>query len=126
MFLTLLPSLIREAPEISLFVEKRLRTIYARSFPQINVVNDKYLASVSHSPPYDYQVPLGSICQHRFTSFDKYGCELPSLLSIKLYNLFRERHYDGRPLVGISWRGGGSPKILVRRRCLLNYGSQFI
>ena len=116
MFLTLLPSLIEEAQEISLFVEKRLRTIYARSFPQINVVNDKYLASVSHSPPFDYQVPLGSICQHRFTSFDKYGCELPSLLSDQTFtNLFRERHYDGRPLVGISWQGGGSPKIISQK-----------
>ena len=116
MFLSLLPSLILESQQISLFVEKRLRPIYQRSFPSINIVDEKYLASVSSSLPYDYQAPLGSICQYRFSSFQDYGCSLPTLVSDPAITTeFRDRHFDGRPIVGISWQGGGNPKIISQK-----------
>ena len=28
---------------------------------------------------------------------------------------FRDRHYDGRPLVGISWQGGGKKTIIDQK-----------
>ena len=116
MFLSLLPCLIDESLQISLFVEKRLRPIYQRSFPEINIVDEKYLASVSSSLPFDFQIPLGSICQHRFPTFDDYGNSKSILSTDRIVtNEFRKRHYDGRPLVGISWQGGGNPKIISQK-----------
>ena len=122
MFLSLLPSLIVESQQISLFVEKRLRSIYERSFPSINVVDENYLSSLSTPLPYDYQVPLGSICQHRFRSFENYGSIEPNLSTEpSITDVFRKRHYDGRPLVGISWQGGGNQKIISQKTLPLKF-----
>ena len=57
---------------------------------------------------FDFQSPLGSICQYRFTDLTDYGPQRHFLKPDSVHtNRLRQRYYDGRPLVGISWQGGG-------------------
>lgn len=121
MFLSLLPRLLREANHVSLFVEKRLRDIYARSFPSLSIATELSLSDTKNSAShFDYQCPLGSICKHRFTEISDYGFDSPILKSVpKWTSRFRNRHFDGRPLVGISWQGGGSKKVISQKSIIL-------
>jgi hypothetical protein len=121
MFLTLLPSLLRESNQVALFVETRLRNIYARAFPNLSIVTDSSLAQIKNpSSVFDLQCPLGSICKYRFTSFSDYGFHSPILQSVPKWTAkFRKRHFDGRPLVGISWQGGGSKKVISQKSIAL-------
>ena len=61
---------------------------------------------------YDYQSPLGSVCQYRFCNIQDYGQSLPILkadqvlaadLRAKYLNCFS----NAKRVIGISWRGGG-------------------
>ena len=123
MFLSLLPSLISEAKCIYLYVEPRLRPIYARSFPSIKVVDEAFFADFKTlDNVLDYQIPLGSVCQYRFCNASNYSPQSPVLVSSSSpTNNFRKRHYDGRPLVGISWQGGGQKKIIDQKTLPLRF-----
>jgi len=118
MFLSLLPSLIKEADHIYLYIEHRLRSIYSRSFPEkVTLLSENDLINFSSSGLHiDYQIPAGSICQYRFTKFSDYSHKNPVLTSNRAKTqIFRERHFDGRPLVGISWQGGGKKNIIDQK-----------
>ena len=128
MFLSLLPSLLIEAKQIYLYVEPRLRPIYSRSFPALKVVDEAFFAD-SHmlNNIIDYQIPLGSICQYRFPNTSSYSTHSQILLSdSSVTNTFRKRHYDGRPLVGISWQGGGQKKIIDQKTIPLRFWKSII
>ena len=60
------------------------------------------------SDEFDLQSPLGSICQYRFTELSDYGPRTPFLKpDTDEVSRIRSRYTDGRPLIGISWQGGG-------------------
>ena len=62
---------------------------------------------------FDFQTPIGSICGYRFSSISDYGSSDYKLLSsASLTRQLRDRYFDGRPLVGISWQGGGKERII--------------
>ena len=73
-FLTLIPDIIEEAAKTSILVSDRLFAIYCRSFDQY-VQSGKLdifcFRDVQHGKLkkefFDFQTPLGSICQYRFT-----------------------------------------------------------
>ena len=117
MFFTLIPALVSEGCTVSIYVEERLRSIYKRSMPSVNILDEAQISTLyNHQLPFDYQVPAGSICQYRFTEFSAYPKHTPLLLSMpSLTKRFRDRHYDGRPLVGISWQGGGKKNIIDQK-----------
>ena len=88
-FLTLLPALSVNA-KISILLNDRLVPIYQRTFKEsglcdnINVVSFSDIRSNNISPSsFDYQSPLGSICQYRFTHPSHYGKTNPFLVSNK-------------------------------------------
>ena len=109
MFATLIPRLQREGAKITLFPGDRLVSIYKRSLPDINVLSSKDLPEAHQKPSnFDFQSPLGSICQYRFHQFSDYGPCRSFLKADPIQTAeLRERYSDGRPLVGISWQGGG-------------------
>lgn len=117
MFLTLVPTLVSEALSVSILVSERLRKIYQRSFgSQLNVITHKDIkkGTISYEM-FDYQCPLGSICQHRFTSVDQYSPVTPLLTpNVSRRDQLRSEYFRVGPktasrLIGISWKGGGKP-----------------
>jgi len=119
MFLSLVPSLLEEADSIGILMCDRLLPIYRRSMMELGFGERLKIWSYSDSKSgtlrpetYDLQSPIGSICQHRFTSVNHYARHTP-LLKAKAQRVeqFRREYLkQGQPaerLIGISWQGGG-------------------
>ena len=109
MFASLIPKLQKEGAKITLLPGDRLLKIYRRSLPDIDVIStDDLLKNRWEAKDFDLQSPLGSICQYRFTDLTDYApCQNLLKPDFQQTNDFRKRYQDGRPLVGISWQGGG-------------------
>ena len=109
MFATLIPRLQKEGAQVALFPGDRLISIYRRSLPGVSVLSPKDLQQ-GHckASDFDFQSPLGSICQYRFHHLTDYGPCRSFLKADPVQTAeLRERYSDGRPLIGISWQGGG-------------------
>ena len=109
MFATLIPRLQKEGAHISLLPGDRLISIYKRSLPEIKVLSSNDLLNGRcTASDFDLQSPLGSICQYRFHHLADYGPKSAFLKADPVQTAqLRQRYSDGRPLVGISWQGGG-------------------
>lgn|GEM_PF-3183600 len=129
MFLTLLPTLQKEADHIGIMLADRLLPIYKRSLA-MHGLNDGSVAIWSYSDAkdgsltcdsYDFQSPLGSICQHRFSDLQSYAPRTPILVAKKVRSdSLRKEYLDAfdKPverLVGISWQGGGSANRIAEK-----------
>ncbi len=129
MFLTLLPTLQKEADHIGIMLADRLLPIYKRSLA-MHGLNDGSVAIWSYSDAkdgsltcdsYDFQSPLGSICQHRFSDLQSYAPRTPILVAKKVRSdSLRNEYLDAldKPverLVGISWQGGGSANRIAEK-----------
>ena len=109
MFTTLIPKLLEEGAKITLLPGDRLLKIYERSLPNVQVISANDLLMYRLKPKdFDLQSPLGSVCQYRFTDLRDYGDRRHFLQADPgQTKKLRQAYYDGRPLVGISWQGGG-------------------
>ena len=109
MFATLIPRLQKEGAQIALHPGDRLISIYKRSLPEIKVLSsDDLLKERFRASDFDLQSPLGSICQYRFHKLTDYGPKSSFLKADPVQTAqLRQRYSDGRPLIGISWQGGG-------------------
>lgn len=112
MFATLIPRLQDEGAQIVLLPGDRLVNIYKRSLPDITVLSKDDLQEGDwKASEFDFQSPLGSICQYRFHQLADYGPKTTFLKADPSQTAkLRRRYSDGRPLVGISWQGGGTAK----------------
>ena len=117
MFATLIPQLQNEGAQIALFPGDRLLKIYKRSLPDVTVISSKeLLEGYWKASDFDLQSPLGSICQHRFHKLSDYGpCSRFLRDDPILTAQLRQRYSDGRPLVGISWQGGGKANRIAMK-----------
>ncbi len=118
MFITCVPTLIREGAIISLVVPQRLKDIYTRSLTQCKVLGEKDMREEEAPLPeeYDLQCPLGSILQFRFTSLEDYGQDAALLKpNSQRVKILRERYGADKPLIGISWQGGGKGKRIDQK-----------
>ena len=121
MFASLLPKIVSEGAKIFLCPPDRLLDIYRRSFEGINIVSFDELKNkkVLHKI-FDFQTPIGSICRYRFPDRQDYGLSNYKLLpNYTLTQELRSRYYDGRPLVGISWQGGGKDRVMNHKSVFL-------
>lgn len=119
MFLTLAPRLLDETRHLGLYVSPRLEAIYQRSFAE-EIRQNRVSIFTKHdlnngrlqSSMFDRQIPLGSICQHRFVDVANYSPRVPVLVADRqLADQLRREYLDHnntpKRLVGVSWRGGG-------------------
>ena len=137
-FLTLLPGLIAEAQHVGLLLNNRLIPIYNRSlasYIQSNCLTIYSFDDVLHDrlkpSDYNFQSPIGSICQYRFTDIHQYGCYSPVLSPSKsLVRQFREKYLsfpgNAKLLVGISWRGGGTGDRIKEKSLDINMFAQML
>lgn len=126
MFASLLHSILLEARSVSLFLSDRLLDIYRRTYKselisgKLSIFSkDDYHSGRLSSEMFDYQSPLGSICQYRFTSPTDYSPRVPCLipdinLSTDLASRYKNATNNDK-LIGISWRGGGKGTRIAQK-----------
>lgn len=114
MFLTVLPMLAEEGAIVTVTLPERLANIYNRSYPKCRFVSDKEFKTIATQfEDYDYQCPLGSILQYRLKSVGAFRKHCKSYLKAREENvrsLRKKYSSNGKPLLGISWQGGGKGK----------------
>ena len=122
MFATLIPKLQEEGAKITLYPGDRLYSIYKRSLPDVQVVSTTDLIGYScKAEDFDFQSPLGSICQYRFAKLIDYGTTNNFLKADPIQTKkLRQRYDNGKPLIGISWQGGGRADRIPTKSLKLN------
>jgi tetratricopeptide (TPR) repeat protein len=105
MFAGLIPDAIRRGNRITLDCDRRLLPLFARSFPEIEVVSSCSLAE-AHSARFAAQSPTGSLpgifraCESAFSATTS-----PYLKADpEERQQFRACYNDGRRLVGVAWQ----------------------
>lgn len=112
MFLQLLPQLLRRPISITLVVQPRLQPIYARSFPDLRVLAHEEAEHNLSADDLDLQCPVGSLPQHLLREWVQEGCHQTTLRCDekqrrRLRRTYRQGLDRNKPLIGISWSGGG-------------------
>lgn len=117
MFLTLVPTLAKEAAQVDLVLGNRLSPIYSRSLESlVNILSHEQISKGEvEAKDYDFQSALGSICQYRFTDISAYAPKVPMIHVVQEEVAQLRRSYIeklGAPadakLIGISWSGGAT------------------
>ncbi len=112
MFASCIPDVLPLVGECVLECDPRLRALFARSFPNVQIVSRPISRNPSTGkvePSVDAQIPIGSlphITRHNIESFPKQTSYLiPDPVRVEAW---RKRFQNlGKPIViGISWRGG--------------------
>lgn len=112
MFLQLLPELFRRDIKLTLVLPDRLEPIYARTFPQCRVISHEDAESSLSPDDVDFQCPVGSLPQYILSDWVESG-NPQTKLSVdaarrdRLRRTYRKGMRRDRPLIGISWSGGG-------------------
>ena len=119
MFLTLAPRLLEETSHLGIYLSPRLEAIYRRSFADeikqqrisIYTRND-VLSGRLRACEFDSQIPIGSICQHRFVHIDDYAPRVPILVAdehaaSRMRSEYLAVNQTPKCLIGVSWQGGG-------------------
>lgn len=118
MFLTLISTLVEEAAHVGVVVCGRLLAIYRRSFEnwiatgRVSIWSHDDVSKGLLTPTaYDYQSPVGSVCQYRFDRVEKFAPKVPVLIADQdKSSRFRDNEclaVERSLRIGISWRGGG-------------------
>lgn len=112
MFLQLLPELLKKELDIILVVPSRLEPIYARSFKQCRVLSNEDAEQKLQPSDLDLQCPVGSLPQYLLSDWVASGSPQTELIvQPELRNRLRRSYRKGlertKPLIGISWSGGG-------------------
>ncbi len=118
MFLTLLPSLVEEAAHLGIVLCTRLLPIYRRSCHRwieagkVSIWGHGDLSTGKlTTDAFDFQSPVGSVCQYRFTRIDDFAPKTPILIADQgralAYSLKASDSGERTLRIGISWRGGG-------------------
>ena len=117
MFATLIPELLKEGCQITFLSGERLEPIYARSYPDINTIKCiQMLHENKGCHQFDYQSPIGSIMQYRFTDINSYGNKPQAIAADEKTKLhYINKYNSNKPLVGISWQGGGKKKRIEQK-----------
>jgi tetratricopeptide (TPR) repeat protein len=110
MFAGLIPDVLRTDNRCILDCEARLRPLFARSFPQVDVVSGHCVSSASQDQAgeleFAAQLPSGSLP----SLFRRSNAEFASTTSPYLFadsvqrERFRANYADGRRVVGLAWQ----------------------
>jgi len=102
----------KEIPKHLLMCEARMKPLLKRSFPDVTLVDPGLLEYISSKTfPISGYLPLGSIMEaYRNNLHDFISARKPYLVvDREKFNHYRSKLKDmakGRPIVGISWKGG--------------------
>ena len=98
--------------QVTLALDKRIVPIYQRSIPKAIIMSVEELVKDSNSYRFDYQIPIGSICRLINPYESRHEIMQKRLIpnsTIRDRMLNSYHNQIRRPLIGISWQGGGRP-----------------
>jgi tetratricopeptide (TPR) repeat protein len=124
MFGTILPDLLQDCPNIVLEVDHRMVDLFARSFPQIEVMprSMRFIEGMTVKiPGVDLQISIADLAQHYRQSFTDFPQNAYLQADPNKRALWKQRFAElGSGLkVGISWRGGKDVDVGTRRSAKL-------
>ncbi|MCB4389386.1 hypothetical protein [Synechococcus sp. MU1617] len=137
-FMSLIPTILEECSHVGILLSDRLLPIYKRSLVQYISNGSLSLYSfadsrnnILDSGKFDYQTPIGSICQYRFTLPQNYGNHLPCLIANsvevdQLKSTYLDSASSFKSIVGISWRGGGTGSRIKQKSFPIEKFAQLI
>jgi hypothetical protein len=111
MFASLLPDLLERGATCLVKLDARLQPVLGRSMRGLSLIpDDDRAASLVERNAVDYHMPIGSLCRWlrpNLASFPLRSGYLRADAAQRdsFRGRYRER-FGGRPVVGISWRGG--------------------
>ena len=127
-FITLVPTLANESLYVALLVSNRLLPIYKRTFAESISNGSLDVFSLDHvskgeldASNFDYQSPLGSVCQYRFTHRKLFPQKPPILIPQSTITEKLRKKYllssKTKPsmIIGLSWRGGGTKERMGQK-----------
>ena len=127
MFASCLPDLVKTVPEVVLACNERLRRLFSRSFPHVNVVagmgrEEDEAAWLARLPKVDAWLGTGSLPRH----FRPDAASFPRQHAFLVADEARVQAWKARYemlgtglTVGISWRGGNKPHVRALRSIAL-------
>ncbi|MGH6932797.1 MAG: hypothetical protein ACREEE_10250 [Dongiaceae bacterium] len=119
MFAKAVPTLLEQSGNCVLEVEPRLVSLFARSFPTAEaVVSSQNPGDLVSRRGFDAQTSIGSLCRWLLPDpadavFERGYLRPDQALADQLREHYRES-FGGRPLIGVSWRGGTGKKKRMR------------
>ncbi|WP_281684048.1 tetratricopeptide repeat protein [Thalassobaculum salexigens] len=117
MFATVLNDIIALAKHVYIEVTPRLVPLFQRSFPQATVYDYRERVDFEKRTDIDYYVPIGSLGRYARRSTEMFGRNRPHLhVDPSAAQELRRRYVaaaNGRPIIGIGWRGGS---VALRRQ----------
>jgi len=120
MFASCIPDLQRRAGRIILECSPRLSPLFQRSFPDAvvqSVEPANSVTAVEYGDEADFYIPIGSLPRYLRKSLDEFPRQVYLLADPEKVRMWQARYRDpGDGIkVGISWRGGGIPRIRKKR-----------
>lgn len=117
MFATVLNDIIALAKHVYIEVTPRLVPIFQRSYPDATVYDYRSRIDFEKRIDIDYFVPIGSLGRFARRSTEMFGRNRPHLhVDAAAAQQLRRRYAEaanGRPIIGIGWRGGS---VALRRQ----------
>lgn len=108
-----LRELMSKVNVVALDCDPKMRTWFGRNFPELHMIDSKPKEK-PHLPPgmrVDFSMPLFTMHKYLRKSEDDYSKKpflLPDLDYHDMWRMIFERKAKGRPIIGISFSGGGS------------------
>jgi tetratricopeptide (TPR) repeat protein len=99
----MIPELVGRADKVVLEVEPRLVELFARSFPEVQVVA---MGPELYPGPIAAHEPIGGLLRHLRTGFDAFPRRQQGFLAPdanRVRDLRARLAADGRPVIGLSW-----------------------
>lgn len=98
----MIPDLVASTTSVTLEVEPRLVTLFARSFPGVTVVP---LGPTLYAGRFDAQIPIGDLGRHFRASWQAFPKRHQGYLVADAARVreLRRRLDDGRTIIGLSW-----------------------
>ena len=131
-FISLIQKIVEEANKVSIVVPLRLQRIYERSLPECTILSDKEVRDKPlDEKNFDYQSPLGSIVQYHYKNLDDFKSRYFKLVSDeKNRNILRQKYKrifnNNKPIIGLSWQGGGKKDRLLDKSIDLSDLAKFL
>lgn len=112
LFLSAMEEIITDLGKVALICEERLKPILRRSFPKLELLSAGVIELLPYMQlPINGCVPIGTLFGHYRQSLDSFAFSKRPFLRVnkKKYEHYRtelQSKARGRPIVGLSWKGG--------------------
>jgi TPR repeat/Tetratricopeptide repeat len=125
MFASLLPDLLDRGATCLAKLDDRLQPVLRRSMSGLSFVPDDDMTAAIGRHAVDYHIPIGGLCRWLRPTLASFPARAGYLKADPaqrdtLRKRYRER-FGGRPVVGISWRGGSGEVAQVRSIALADW-----